>query len=712
MARSFSQYVLAAAVAVVVGGQALAQAQHTPLQEAVTLLRLNKKDEALAKLREILAGDPSNEDALAMFKSVSQDEWYLLMTTAGEDGQTSEIQKIAQSILERARLENKARSREAATIAALVATATAADSDYATRQGAINKLINDHGEFAVPPLVEMLAADTGEAQIQAIATLQQLRSAAVLPLLEVLKSGDAGTVLNAAAALHHIDDLRAIPVMAQLASDPRAEVAAVARKFIAKHKVTGNAIDLMLAQAREYLKGNVPIGGFSEVVWSLRENKLVSSDVPALLYPAELAKGCAATAASWAPSSLAARSLVAQANLAQANLIESSIQKGDEAAKALEPIVPELKNAALAAGVDALRDALRAGEEQGLVPVAIGAIQALAQAESADSIESSSLLQALRSSNKQVRYAAAAALVRASGGVRVPQAETVVAVLAEAVTEEAVRNIQVIAPSLETAAAVEATGKVRGFAANASADAVSGMRDLLINPNVDVVVINEVLPDRMPEDVIGNMKKDPRMANAKVVIVAKDEEAAKTRFGDGVAVIKAPLTGENLVAAVNAALEGVTTPASERAESFAVRASESLKAMAENKLTITAALANLSQQLNRADAVAVPAARALGFAGSAAELPSLVAALGGSGSVDLKKAAAEAAGSILARVGGCPDDVYAALTAALDGATDVELRAKISGALGRANLSPEKRGELLKKLNRVATAAAPAATEG
>ena len=711
MARSFSQYVLAAAVAAVVSGMALAQ-DKTALQEAVNLLRLNKNDEALAKLREVIAADPSNEQALAMFKSVSQDEWYLLMTTAGEDGQTSEIQKIAQSILERARIENKARSRDAATIQGLVDTATAGGSDYPTRQGAINKLINDHGEFAVPALVEKLAGDDPEGQVQAIATLQALRSAAVLPLIEVLKSSNPHTVRNAAAALYHIDDERALPLMAQLANDQRAEVATVAKRFVEKHKAAGggNAIDLLIAQGREYLKGNVPIGGFSEVVWSLRDDKLVPTDVLPLLYPAELAKACGATAVTWAPSSLAARSLVAQANLAQANLIENASGKGDEAAKALLPVAAELKNTALAAGVDSLRAALDARVEHHLSPVALGAIQALAIAETVDSIGSSSLLRALRSENKQVRYAAATALVKATGGVKVPQAEDVVAVLAEAVTEESIRNIQVIAPALDTKAVVATAGATRGLQVGVSDSAVTGMRDLLVNPNVDVVVINEVLPDRMPEDVIGNMKRDPRMASAKVIIVAKDAEAAKTRFGDGVAIIAAPLTGENLVAAVNTALEGVATPATERAESFAVGASESLQAMAENKTGINAALTNLSQQLNRGDAVAVPAAKALGYAGSQTELTALTGALGGGGSIDLKKASADATGAILARTGSCPDDVFAALATALEGATDVELRAKISAALGKANVPAEKRSELLKKLNRVA--GAPAAGEG
>lgn len=706
MARSFSQSLLAAAVAVALGGTSLAQG--TPLQEAVTLLRLNKKEDAVAKLREILAADPSNEDALAMYRSVSQDEWFLLMTHRNEAGEPSDIQKIAQSILERAKVEQKQRSRDAAAIDALVATAVAKDSDYATRQNAINTLIANHGEFAVPALVAKLGdKDDLEGQIQAIYTLSQLRTLAVLPLITALGSSDELTVQNTAAALHHIGDERAIPAMARLANDQRIGVRDIARKFLAKRGSDGgNAVELLLAQGRSYLQGNVPYGAFSDVVWSLVDDKLVAADVPALLYPTELAKACAAEAVRIAPSNLDANSLLAQANLAQANLIESSIAQGDETHKALEPVAAELKMAAMATGIDALRASLDAGLANGLAPVAIGAIQALARTESVDTIGQSSLLAALRSTDKRVRYAAADALVRASGGVRVPQADGVVAVLAEAVGEEAVRTIQVIAPSLETAAAVETTSKVRGFAIDASADAISGMRRLLVNPNVDVVVINEILPDRLPEDVIGNIKKDPRMANTKIVVVAKDEDAAKARFGDGIGVIKAPLTGENLVAAVNTALEGIDNPGNARAEAFAVAASQSLLAVAANKGAIGGALSSLVQQLNRADAVAVPAAKALGFAGGAAELAALVATLGGSGSNELKQAAAEASGQVLARLGTCTDEVFTALASALEGSTDTGVRTAIAIALGKANIDAAKKASLLQKLNRVAAAPA------
>lgn len=698
MVRSFTQSLLAAAVAVVVGGSAFAQ----DLKEAVTMIRLGKTEEAKTALRSILAADPSNADALRMYQSVSQDEYFMMLT-----GTDEEIRKIAASILDRAKAERKERSRDEATITALVATATSKDSDHGARQGAINQLIASHGEFAVPALLEKLGnADDAEGQIQAIYTLSQLRSVAVLPLIEALKSSKELVVQNVAAALHHIGDDRAIPAMTRLASDSRVGVSMIAKTFLAKKNAKGGDVELLLGQARSYLKGDVPAGGFSDVVWTLVDDKLVPTDVNPLLYPIELAKSCAADAVAIAPQNGDAVSLLAQANLAEANVIQTAIAQGDESLKALEPVAAELRIAALATGVGSLRQALDAGVSQGMAPVAMGAIQALGQSESADTVGQSALIRALESSDRRIKYAAAEALVRATGGVAVPNQDRVVAVLAEAVAEEAVRTIHVIDPTQETKAAVMAASGPRGNVVEASASALTGMRQLLNNPNVDVVVINEILPDRLPEDVIGNIKKDSRMANMKVVVIAKDVEAAKTRFGDTVqGVVQAPLTGEALITEVNRVLDGSMNPGSARAEAYAKAASEALLAVAGSKSKIDGALDSLSKQLmNRADAVAVPAARSLGLAGNAAQLDALVTALQG-GSADVKKAAAESIGNILGRTEASPANVTEALVAALTSDGDVELRTAVAIALGKAKLEAGKAGEVQQKLRKIAGSA-------
>lgn len=699
MARSFIQSLLAAAVAVVVSGAVTAQ---EPLKEAVQLLRFGKQEEAKAKLREILTADPSNADALAMYQSVDQDEYLMLLSDKDD-----EVRKIAMTILDRAKVERRERSRDAAAIGELVGQALSPDSDFAARRAALNGLITKHGEFAVPALLAKLGdADDSPRQILAIYALTELHSAAVLPLIEALKSSKDLVVQNAAAALAQIGDDRAIPALAALADDPRAAIAGIARNFLAKKKVQGNAVDLLVQQAKTYLKGIVPPGGFSDVVWHLVDDQLVATDVAPVLYPAELAKSCAADAVAIAPQSVEAATVLAAANLAEANLIAKS---GDESLKDLEPVVPDLRIAALATGLPALRAALDLGVRDGMVPVALGSIDALASVESADTVGQSTLVKALDSTDKRVQYAAAAALVRATGGVNLPAADKVVGVLAEAVAEEHVRTIHVIDPSQDARVAVAAASSVRGNAVARDASALTGLGALLKSPQVDVVVVNEVLPDAMPEVLIGNLKKDSRFANTKVVVIARDVEAAKTRFGSTIdGAVQAPLSGEALVAEVNRVLDGVASPGGERAEAFAKAASESLLALSAKKAKIDGALDSLAKQLNRGDAVAVPAALALGHSGSAAQFDALVAALKG-GSPEVKKAAAHGLGGILARGAACTPEVFEALLGAVAADGDVELRTAAATALGQAKLEPAKAAELHRKLMKVAAAGAPKA---
>ena len=693
MARSFHQSLLAAAVALVVGGSALAQ---NSLQEAVNLLRINQKTEAVQKLQEIIQGDPSNEAAHDLYQSVSQDEWYMLMTEKGE------VQKIARSILERAKTTQRERSRDDDAINALVATATDGSNDYGTRQAAVNKLVGEHGEFAVPALVTILGdSDNVDGQIHAISVLSQLHSVAVLPLIEALKSSNDLAVQNCCAALHLIGDSRALPILSHLANDDRVNISTIAKKFVAKKGSTGDALSQMLAQSNGYLRGNVPVGGYSAVVWKLVDDALVSTDVPGLLYPTELAKSVAGDAARMAPQSLAARSAVAAANLAQANLIETSIAQGEESVAEMAPVAQELKIAALATGVDAIRGALDAGVQQGLAAVAIGAIGTLADAEIMDSIEESSLLGALNSTDKRIQYAAAEAIVRASRGANVPSLSAVVDVLAQAVTEEKVNTIHVIMPDLGSGGVIKTANTVRGQVITSDASAVNGQLTLLGNPSIDVVVLSEILPDGLPEDVIGNIRKDNRMTNTKIIVVTKDAESAAERFGDEVSFITAPISPENLGAAIATALEGVESPGGARAESYASKASNALLDLASRKADIGSATANLAMQLNRGDSVAVPAAKALGLSGGEGALTALVGALQ-NGSDDLKQASALAIGGVLSDMTTCPDDIATALMTALDGSSDSGLRAAITTAFAKSKLDAQKKLELMQKLSRIA----------
>lgn len=694
MARSFHHSLLAAVVACVVSGQVVAQSQ---LKEAVNAIRLGKPEEAKTILQELLQSDPSNEDALQYYQSVSQDEYYMLLTD-NDDA----IRKFAQSILERAKVERQEESRDADTINALVETATQSEN-FGERQDAVNKLIANHGEFAVPALVERLGnPDDIEGSIKAIYTLTQLNTVAVLPLIEALKSSNEITVQNAAAALYHIGDMRAAPVMARLAGDSRVPIAQIAKRFLKANNVTRSDTELAIAQAKEYIAGGIASGAFSDVIWSLNDDKLEYTDVPALVYQYELAKSVAADAVAAAPQSEEAIATLASANLAEISVIESSIKAGDESAAELAAIVPELRIAANASGVQAVRKVLEDGMKDGLKPIAVEAAMILADAEGQDTVGQSSLIQALDSSDKRVKYAAAAALVKASNGANVPAAGKVVRILAEAVAEEQVRSIQVISPETSARQAVMAASDTAGLGFTEASSGVRGMQNLLINPRTDVVVINEILPDRLPEDVIGNVKKDSRMANARIVIVAKDPAAAEERFGDAIhGVVQAPLSGEALVAEVNRVLEGVPNPAGDRAEGYAAGASTALNMMAANGSSVSAALTNLAAQLDRGDAVAVPAAKALGLAGTADQLDAVRGALV-NGSDAVKVAAADAMAGILGRMDSAPEAAIEALLATVQGDGSADLRGAAARALGRAKLSGREKADVQQKLRKIA----------
>jgi alkylhydroperoxidase family enzyme len=354
--------------------------------------------------------------------------------------------------------------------------------------------------------------------------------------------------------------------------------------------------------------------------------------------------------------------------------------------------------------------ALEAGLKKDQANVAVGAIEALAQVEERAELSQSSMLAALDSTDKRVRYAAATALVKASNGVSVPSADKVVDALAQAVTEESVRVVQVIGNSEGLAQATKEAASQRGYAVACEANAIRGMQSLLVNPGTDVVVIQEILPDGLPEDVINNIKKDPRMANTKVIVVAKDAEAATSRFepfSGLVSVVAGPLTSESLVAAVNTAMEGVgAEPQNVRAESYATQASNALLAMAAGKCSIAGALGSLEKQLDRADAVAVPAAKALGLNGTDSNLAALVTTLKGSGSSELKIASAEAIGDILGRANSCSDEVAQALADILGSDAEMPIRLAVAGAVGKAKLDSARRAALFGSLKKVGAPAA------
>jgi HEAT repeat protein len=596
---------------------------------------------------------------------------------------------VAQSIIERAKVEMKERSRDEAGIRTLVDTICSRNSAYNERRDATVKLMSDYGQFAVPALVDRLGdPDDAAGQTYATHTLTQLGSSAVLPLIEALKSKNGLMRRNIATTLANIGDPRALPAMARLAEeDDRDSVRAIAHKHLADRGVSGKAIDLYLSEAQRYLTSsgaNAPAGS---VVWSFDGGRLVARDVPPRIYGMELARASAHDAVQVDPLSAKAREVLAQASLAQALAIEASID--DPSIKPLEAVARQLKMTAGLSGATVERAAAPVEEPPAETPVA-----------------ADTLVELLGSSDKRARYEAAVRLVRLTKGENVPSLDRVVPILREAITEEGIRRIHVIDARSETIAAAKAAASQRGNAFTVDTNALDGMRNLIVDPNLHVMVIGDTLPDRRAEDVVGNMQRDSRMKLAKVIVVAKDPEAAKARFGESVGYAVAPLTGESLLQAIGTALEGAPAdPRNARAEAYAKDASAALASLAAAKADVFGALGAVAGQLDRVDAVSIPAARTLGLAGNPAHLDALLGALSGKGSNDLRIASADAIGAILSRSEDCPPMVAHGLKSVLQSDADPSLRLAAALALGKAKISDQEKADLIESMRRIPVAA-------
>ena len=189
--------------------------------------------------------------------------------------------------------------------------------------------------------------------------------------------------------------------------------------------------------------------------------------------------------------------------------------------------------------------------------------------------------------------------------------------------------------------------------------------------------------------------------DAKILVVANDTDAAAERFGDRInGTIKGPVDADSLRTAVEEALADVAPDALRaRATKVAVAASNALDSLASSNVDISTALGSLAKQLQREDAVAVPAARAIGNGGGVDDIAALVGAMSsGEASLDLKVAAADAAGMILARSGDTEQDVFDALFAVATSDADMALRSAVVRALGKAKVDAATKLKLIDAL--------------
>lgn len=696
-----SLLVLSAALMASTSGAFAQDSARDLFDQGVQLLYQNKDAEALQKFKGAVSLDPSMADAYSIWKKTEQRVWASMMV------KNDELAKVARHFLRMAQLERKRFQADEATIRAAVEGALS--DDYETRVQANNDLMSNHGDYAVPYLLDALGnADEDTRQTYAILALDRIGRAATLPLVAAVQSENALLRRNAAAALYYIGDSRALPALKRLAdSDADASVRETAHKAVRKigGAEVGSALALYLQHSHDYLVGSGRLrdGDVLDGVWSFADGKLVHRPVPTSVFGLELAKESAYGALAVDPTSEAGLIALTRAYTAERAVVAAAVRSGAEDMGSLEGSLGEISITVQLAGAGIVRKAFAQSVAEGMVPAAAATLDTLAKLEDPDDLGDSPLIESLVHEDKRIRYGAAMALAGMNAKLSDAARSNVVAALSRAVLEQSVRLVAVIDPVVENRGVYSnCNSKSEGLVVEANGSTTRVLAQLATYPR-DVLVIHEQLETMLVDSVLKFCKDRPHLAKMKVILVTKDPAGAQQVYGARIdEYLKTPVTVEGLTGRIAKVLEGVDAGSSRmEAEATAATAAKAIANLDPAAFPVGGASGHLVQAAQRTnDAVAVPSLIALGRAGGDGDLAGIVVVMNGSKAREsVCAAAADALGRIMARSGNVNQASIDALAAlARDKGLSAAIRGAAGAALGRAPILPGTRTKLLQDL--------------
>lgn len=686
-------------------------------QQAVDAYRQGKDDEALKKLQEVIAKDPSRDDALRLRDAAGWKFWADMMVKKGE------YEVVAKHLLGLAQGGERAHMADAEKIRKLIGDLKS--EDFTVRSEATRVLLADHGDYAVPHMLEILGqAGDEDHRVAIIDTLTRMRSDAVLPLIEVLSSDNAMLRQTAAAILGNIGDPRAageLKLLADQASDP---ANGAAQRALAKIFPSGSpaAVDLLKDKAHAYYRQSPDVlkeVGSARAVWRWEEGTLKGHELPRPLYAYSVAEGTLHRALKAAPDRADVRGLLARVLFAQKAEIDALTASAGDKAEAMKGMAAGLARGAaggMGAGVDALVSALAEARRDGDGPSAVAVINALGQQLNPSDPNVGALTEALDDGHREVRYAAAIALGHLSRQGSGPGSDKVVEILAAAAGEGAVRHVLVIDDQDATRNQILGELREAGMFASGARRGEDGLLMAKRPPVPDLVILRTDLGAGQAETslssmrVVHDLKRDYRTMNVPVIGLTAEARAAadKELFKDQLAnVITTPLVKETYVGGVKTGLPEIDS-ARALALDYAARSAGALSALARqgpSGVNLSAAVPALAEasRAGRPDNVRLAAIGALADIGGTnpqvalGAIEALTAACAASNPPAIRSAAAVAVGHVCRSAGSTPD---ATLQALLECAKDADhsVGNGAGNGLGACPLNPEQRAQALTAL--------------
>lgn len=655
--------------------------------EAQDLFKRGRIEESLQKFREVLAANPSNEDALAMWDRAGRDVFVPMLLREGE------ASTIARRFAELAKVSRKEKAGNADAIKALVEQVIT--GDYRAQRDAMNKLIADHGGYAVEYLYPYLAdQDHLEARVNAIMALTKLGGDAVLPLIQVLKSSNDAMRANAAAVLGMIGDGRATPSLTALLTGDKSEMVRE-QAGVALKKMNGmgaGAAQLYQQHAMDYIMGEPTVVRpylSLHVIWSWAADQLTKKEVSPALFPVEMARQSALEALRLEPGQPDAQAAYVVACAAEkAELQAAKNGGGPDLGVDADALSAQVDTVLGLAGPETLSIALTATLDLNDAPTSAVLIEALGRAKASGPV----LQRALESRDKLIRYPAALALANAGQNLL-----GVVQVLMEAVAEDAVRNVVVIDDQDDSRNAMVSALADKGYNVVWASSGPLGLSRALSFPTKDVVIVRSDMRDMTLDGIVRSMKDNPRTQSSAILVVASRarlEEEQKLYEGKVAGFIESGSPASAFLPQLEAALPPLN-PERVAATSVSAHAARALAHMDAQALgpAVDSLVATLEGRPNE---LREPALWALATVGPpAAAKPAAAILADAANPKELRLAATRTLQAVMHNSSADVVEATTALTDALK-ADDVELRRAAADALGAAQfLTPAQRAELI-----------------
>lgn len=620
MRRHFGLLAILSALSLAAGATSVAAAPQDAgelFAEGVTLLEQGDDAGALEKFTEILASDPSNEEAYELWKSTEHEVWLQILVKGGQ------FELVAKRLIDRAKLGRAEVADDEGAIRDLLAQVQS--DDVLERARAIRALAANHGEYAVKYMLATLADENaGERRVLYMQALTEMGTDVVLPLVAVLGSDDAYLRRNVALTLGYIGDPRAGAALTwHTFNDLDEGVQRAAGQAARKVGSKGDALSLYLKLGDDYYHERATVlraVDYSDVVWSWGDGDLVATPVPRCLYADELSKNAYYGALAADPASLDARSGLARAYVAQQIELAYRAEAGQDVA-GLEEQVAKASIAISATGIAALDRALTWAVSDTPVDTttAIGLIRAIGD-NACSPVPG--LHAALVSSEAALSGEAAVALGRIAHRTRHGASPEVVASLGTAAGRDIMRLGVVIDGQKERGQAISDALSSNGLLVNFWDRGAMGLALLKRVPGVDVIVVSDELPDLTVDQVLGEIADDERTANTPVVMITESESV------DWSERVAATITGAadagSILEVIAEGLDGDRA----RADDLSARAASVLAGLSLAGSDVTSAIDDLTGTLaSRGDSVTLPAMTVLATVGTADAAPALMGVL-------------------------------------------------------------------------------------